>query len=211
MNARGARATHETVDRCDLSILQRLQARIRSRQVDSKWPIDTAEAWRVSAASGNNQSAQQLKELAGLTALSASFAVGALARLSATALLFPQSALDVLWRLSPDAKIGLQSIHPWGMWLMTLVCAACAPCAGVWTRAAWGRRTAILLVNFIGDTTNAIVRHDLRTLIGLPIGGALIAYLASRRVRGECRDPRGGGSRVATAKLSADRARSRNG
>ena len=133
---------------------------------------------------------------AGLTALSAFFAFGTLAAgFSVTALVFPQSVLDVLWRLNPDAKIGLQSIHPWGMWLMTLVCAACALCAyGLWTRAPWSRRTAILLlvVNLIGDTTNAIVRHDLRTLIGLPIGGALIAYLGSRRIRSEFRDPRDG-------------------
>ena len=152
---------------------------------------------------------------AGLTALSAFFAFGTLAAgFSATALLFPQSVLDVLWRLNPDAKIGLQSIHPWGIWLMTLVCAACALSAyGLWTRAPWGRRTALLLlvVNLIGDTTNAIVRHDLRTLIGLPIGGAVIAYwaaavsAASSGIRATA-DPR-----VATAKPSAARARSRNG
>jgi hypothetical protein len=38
-------------------------------------------------------------------------------------------------------------------------------------------------VNLIGDAGNAAVRGDLRTLIGLPIGGALIAYLLSPRVR----------------------------
>jgi hypothetical protein len=40
-------------------------------------------------------------------------------------------------------------------------------------------------VNLVGDTTNALVRGDLRTLVGLPIGGALIAYLLSAGVRSE--------------------------
>ena len=38
-------------------------------------------------------------------------------------------------------------------------------------------------MNVIGDATTAFVRGDLRTLIGLPIGGALIAYLLSAGVR----------------------------
>jgi hypothetical protein len=44
---------------------------------------------------------------------------------------------------------------------------------------------ALLAVNLLGDATNAFVRGDLRTLIGLPIGGALIVYLLSSRVRGQ--------------------------
>ena len=39
----------------------------------------------------------------------------------------------------------------------------------------------ILSVNLVGDLLNAFVRHDLRTLIGLPIGGAMIAYLLIAR------------------------------
>ena len=36
----------------------------------------------------------------------------------------------------------------------------------------------------MGDLLNAFVRNDLRTLIGLPIGGAMIAYLLLKiRVR----------------------------
>jgi hypothetical protein len=33
-------------------------------------------------------------------------------------------------------------------------------------------------VNLIGDLTNAFVRNDFRTLIGVPIAGAIIFYLA---------------------------------
>ncbi len=124
---------------------------------------------------------------AGLTAMTAFFVFGAsMAGLAAAALLFPQSALDEIWRLNPDAKLNLLAIAPWGALLMIAVSAACATVAvGIRTRASWGRQAAIALLaaNLIGDTANAVVRGDLRTLIGLPIGGALIAYLLSRAVR----------------------------
>jgi hypothetical protein len=47
----------------------------------------------------------------------------------------------------------------------------------------WGRILAVIIlaVNLIGDSINAFVRHDLRTLIGIPIGGAMIFYLLKVR------------------------------
>jgi hypothetical protein len=38
----------------------------------------------------------------------------------------------------------------------------------------------VLTVNLVGDSLNALLRHDLRTLIGLPVGGLLILYLLKR-------------------------------
>jgi hypothetical protein len=38
----------------------------------------------------------------------------------------------------------------------------------------------ILAANLVGDSMNALVRHDPRTLIGMPIGGAMIAYLLEK-------------------------------
>ena len=67
---------------------------------------------------------------------------------------------------------------------MLLVSAACAAAAhGLWNLRPWGRYLAItiLTVNILGDTTNAVVRHDWRTLIGVPIAGVMIWYLMSRR------------------------------
>ncbi|MEY2481559.1 MAG: hypothetical protein QOK24_87 [Verrucomicrobiota bacterium] len=67
---------------------------------------------------------------------------------------------------------------------MAVVGAACGLAAiGLARNAEWGRRLAIgvLTVNLIGDTLNAIVRHDLRTLIGVPIGGLMIWYLLRKR------------------------------
>jgi hypothetical protein len=41
----------------------------------------------------------------------------------------------------------------------------------------------VLGCNLLGDRPNALVRGDRRTLIGLPIGGAMLVYLLSRRIR----------------------------
>jgi hypothetical protein len=56
------------------------------------------------------------------------------------------------------AAIGLARGHRGGVWLALI----------------------ILSINIVGDLFNAVVRHDYRALIGLPIGGAMILYLARR-------------------------------
>jgi len=124
---------------------------------------------------------------AGLVALSGFFALGAVvAGVTCVALLTPSSAWEPLWRLNPNAGVAFESMGAWAAALMFTVATACALSAwGLWSRAEWGYRLAVILlvVNLIGDATNAFVRGDLRTLIGLPIGGALIAYLLSAGVR----------------------------
>ena len=67
---------------------------------------------------------------------------------------------------------------------MASVCAACATAAiGLWLQRRWGFWTAliVLLVNMSGDTINAVLAHDWRTLIGVPVAGAMLAYLITRR------------------------------
>ena len=122
---------------------------------------------------------------AGIAALSIFFAFGAaMTGLTATLLVLPGSPLDAIWNLNPVARDELARIGVWAVALMLLVCIACAAAAiGLWKGAVWGRRLAvgILVVNLIGDVTNAVVRSDPRTLIGIPIAGAMIAYLLSRR------------------------------
>ncbi len=124
---------------------------------------------------------------AGLVALSGFFALGAVvAGVTCVALLTPGSAWEPLWRLNPNASVAFDGMGAWAVALMFTVATACALSAwGLWRRAGWGHRLAVILlvVNLIGDATNALVRGDLRTLIGLPIGGALIAYLLSAGVR----------------------------
>ena len=110
------------------------------------------------------------------------FSFGAIACAVTTLLLLvPGSSLDVVWRLNPEAQIGFQQIgRIFSILLMSIVGIACACAAvGLARQRSWGRRLAIgiLVVNMVGDFFNALIRHDLRTLIGLPIGGAIIAYL----------------------------------
>ena len=123
----------------------------------------------------------------GLTILAAFFAFGSLmALLASLGLLLPGGVLEPMWRLNPQARVSLTALHSWGVVLMLTVGIACALAAiGLWTRAMWGHHLAvgILAVNLVGDGLNVIVRGDLRALIGLPIGGAIILYLLRSRVR----------------------------
>ena len=107
--------------------------------------------------------------------------------LAAFALLFPNSALQAVWALNPQARTGLAALGSWAIGLMLMVSLGCGLAAvGLWRGASWGRAIAltVLLLNLLGDAGNALFRGDLRTLIGVPIGAALIAYLLlNRRVR----------------------------
>ena len=121
----------------------------------------------------------------GITALSFFFVFGAvMSGLAAVMLVFPGSALELLWRLNPRAREGFAAMGLWAVLLMAGVCVACATAAlGLRRCRRWGywAALAILSINLAGDTTNALIAHDWRTLIGLPIGGAMIAYLLTKR------------------------------
>ena len=102
------------------------------------------------------------------------------------ALAFPGSFLESIWRLRPDARLEFQPFGDWSIVLMAAVGAACGLAAfGLARGAEWGRQIAIgvLTVNLVGDTFNAVFRGDLRTLIGLPIGGLMIWYLTKQAPR----------------------------
>src|SRR5438477_5329530 len=116
----------------------------------------------------------------GIKLISAFFALGAaICLVTIVALLFPGGALEPIWRLNPDAHIAFQQLGKLSILLMFAVGVACAAAAiGLGKGARWGipLALAILFINLVGDLLNAFVRRDLRTLIGLPIGGAMIAY-----------------------------------
>jgi hypothetical protein len=120
----------------------------------------------------------------GIKLLAIFFAFGAaICLITIIALLFPGGALEPIWRLNPEAHTAFQKIGRLSILLMAAVGSACVLASiGLAKRAQWGHRLAlgILSVNLVGDSLNALVRHDLRTLIGLPIGGAMIAYLLMR-------------------------------
>jgi hypothetical protein len=122
----------------------------------------------------------------GTTLLAIFFAVGALTCLATIfALLFPGSFLESIWRLKPEARVEfLQIGRGLSIALMLIVAGACASSAiGLARNAEWGRRLAlaVLIINLIGDSLNALFRHDPRTLIGIPIGALMICYLLRRR------------------------------
>jgi hypothetical protein len=67
---------------------------------------------------------------------------------------------------------------------MPIVGAACTAAAiGLWRGTVWGVRLVLIILslNIVGDLINVFLRHDYRALIGLPIGGAMIVYLARYR------------------------------
>jgi hypothetical protein len=113
------------------------------------------------------------------------FAFGAaMCALTVFLLLFPGTALDSLWRLNPEAHAAFQSVGKIAVLLMLVVGTGCAfAAAGLWRKSRWGARLALIILslNIIGDLVNALARHDYRALIGLPIGGAMIFYLARHR------------------------------
>jgi hypothetical protein len=132
---------------------------------------------------------QMRRPSTGLIALSGFFLFGAVvAGVTCIALLIPGSILEPIWRLNPEAHRAFVRMGFSAVALMVVVASVCAVAAlGVWIRAPWGHRLAlaVLIVNLIGDVTDALIRGDMRTLIGLPIGGALIAYLLSARVQSQ--------------------------
>ena len=129
----------------------------------------------------------------GLLALSGFFGTGALiASVSCAALLFPSTGLGMIWRLNPDAQSAFETMGLWAIVLLAMVAIACLLSAvGLSLRAWWGRYLAVsvLLINMIGDVVNALVRYDLRTLVGLPIAGIVIFFLLTDGVRAQFPGP----------------------
>lgn len=99
-------------------------------------------------------------------------------------LVFPGTSLDSLWRFNPAAHSAFRSIGSAALLLMLVVGIGCGFAAvGLWRKSLWGIWVALTILSFniIGDLFNALVRHDYRSLIGVPIGGAMIFYLARYR------------------------------
>ncbi len=115
-----------------------------------------------------------------------------MASLAFLGLLFPDGPLEPMWRLNRDAQVGLLELGGWGLLLMFIVAIVCALAAiGLRRRARWGHRLAVtaIALNLLGDLLNALVLGDVRTLIGIPIGGAVIWYLMSSRTRAQFEIP----------------------
>ena len=117
----------------------------------------------------------------GMKLLALFFAFGTcMCALTIVLLIFPGTMLDSLWRLNPEAHAAFQSLGWLSILLMATVGTACGLAAiGLARNTTWGCWLGILVltVNLVGDLTNALLRHDVRTLIGMPIAGAMMLYL----------------------------------
>lgn len=117
----------------------------------------------------------------GVTGICVFFVIGALICLGTLlALLFPGSALEVWWRIKPQARVDFGQMGRGAIILMIVVGLALAAAAhGLWRGRPWGRwlAIAVLAVNGTGDLVAAFTR-DRTALIGVVVAGALVAYLA---------------------------------
>ncbi|MFL6567929.1 MAG: hypothetical protein ACJ8LI_02075 [Chthoniobacterales bacterium] len=130
---------------------------------------------------------QKVRRPLGVTLLVAFFVFGvAMCSLTSFLLFFPGTPADAVWQLKPGARDDFMRMRSLGVVTMLATGTACALASiGLRRGREWGRliAVAVLAINLVGDATNAFVRHDWRTLIGLPIGGAMIAYLFSAGVK----------------------------
>lgn len=123
-----------------------------------------------------------------VTALSVFFLAGAAVSLTASiSLLQPNSFLDSMWELNLRAHRNLSSLGQWAVVMLFIVSALCAAAAlGLWRGSKWGYWLAVGLMatNLLGDVTNVMLGTEPRAIVGVPIAGAVLAYLLlSKRVR----------------------------
>lgn len=120
-----------------------------------------------------------------ITAISLFFVFGTLMSfLAALMLLFPGSVLDSLWSINHGAREGLARFGIYAVVLMATVSAGCGLAAwGLWHCQSFGYHAAIIIlsINLTADCANAVLMHDWRTLIGLPIGSTMLWCLYKHR------------------------------
>jgi len=109
----------------------------------------------------------------GVRALAAFFVFGAcMSLLAFVGLLFPGAVLEPMWQLNPRARETFVRMGPWALVLLGVVGTTCALSAsGLLARSSWGYRLAlaVLTVNLVGDTANAILRDDQGRLSAYPL------------------------------------------
>jgi len=101
-------------------------------------------------------------------------------------LLHPGTVLDHLWSLNPDAHRDLLPFRkPAGVLFLLLAATAATAGLGWFRRRIWGWRMAVLGIStqVLGDCVNLVRGDFLRGGAGLLIGGALLIYLLSAKVK----------------------------
>lgn len=129
----------------------------------------------------------RLSRPAGISAMSFFFVFGmTMSGLAVISLASPGGALEAMWQINPKGREGLVAMGLPAVVLMATVSLACAgAAAGLWFGRMWGWWLAVIIlaINAAGDLLNAILGNDPRTLIGLPVAGAMLYYLRTARVR----------------------------
>jgi len=106
--------------------------------------------------------------------------------LAAVTLAWPGTPLDRVWTLNPTGHAELTAAGPLaaiGMAVLSPVMVAIA--IGLLARRRWAYWGAVvgLCVNALGDAVGALVRSDLRTLVGVPIAAFFVYWLLRPSVR----------------------------
>jgi hypothetical protein len=98
------------------------------------------------------------------------------------ALIWPDTAFDVIWLLKPDRQALLWPYrHLWGpLFLFFTIPASCAS-YGFFRLRPWGRQLgiAIFAANGIGDIGQILLGHLWEGLLGATIAGLLLLFLTS--------------------------------
>jgi hypothetical protein len=104
-----------------------------------------------------------------------------------TALLWPGSKLEVIWKLYPARRALLMPYHMWlaPAFLMLAIVMVSAS-IGCFLRRIWGwwLAVAIFLVNGLSDVAQILLGHFLEGGIGVAGAGVILFYLSRPSVRG---------------------------
>ena len=103
-----------------------------------------------------------------------------------TALYFPGSAAEVVWKAYEARRAMLMPYRVWlapGFFALAAVMAAAS--LGCFSRRSWGRHLAIAIfaVNGAGDVVQLFIGHVLEGTIGVTAAGLLIYWLTRPNVK----------------------------
>ena len=123
-----------------------------------------------------------------ITALIILFLFGtAMTLLAAVTLLFPESTINIVWRLNPAGHQGFLRMGNWSFVLLGAVALMCSAAAiGLWSRKAWGYWLGLSLIvaNLIGDIANVAMGKEYRAALGIPVAFAILFFLTRSKTRG---------------------------
>jgi hypothetical protein len=105
---------------------------------------------------------------------------------AAITLLYPGTCLDSLWSLNPGAHQELLPFRkPAGVSFLLIATTAAITGYGWFRHRIWGWRVAVLGIGIqvLGDCVNLIRGDLLRGGAGLLIGGGLLIYLLSTKIK----------------------------